>query len=77
MVSENKVDVNDQKLGDNLFKKVEKILPNKIKRCQRIVGMFLDYKDREMIEKSLSDNKLFNTMVEGATICLEKHKKRR
>ena len=45
MVSENKIVINDQKLGDNLFKKVEKILPNKIKRCQRIVGMFLDYKN--------------------------------
>ena len=77
MVSENKVDVNDQKLGDNLFKKVEKILPNKIKRCQRIVGMFLDYKNRKIIEESLSNDELFNQLVEGAIMCIEKNRKKK
>ena len=64
-------------LGDNLFKKVEKILPNKIKRCQRIVGMFLDYKNRKIIEESLSNDELFNELVEGAIICIEKNRKKK
>ena len=66
---------NEQNLGDNLFKKVELLLPNKIKRCQRIVGMLLDYKERNLIEKSFNDDKLFNDLVEGAIISLQKYKK--
>ena len=66
---------NEQKLGDNLFKKIELLFPNKIKKCQRIVGMLLDYKDRNLIEKSLNDDKLFNELVEGAIISLQKYKK--
>ena len=77
MVSENKVDINDQKLGDNLFKKVEKIFPNKIKRCQRVVGMFLDYKNRKIIEESLSNDELFDQLVEGAIICIKKNREQK
>lgn len=66
----------EQKLGDALYKKIEILLPGKIKRCQRIIGMFLDYPDRQMIEKSLEDDKLFKELVEGAIICIEKHKKK-
>ena len=43
---------NTQKLGDDLYKKIENLLPGKTKRCQRIIGMFLDYPDRLTIEKS-------------------------
>ena len=46
---------NTQKLGDDLYKKIENLLPGKAKRCQRIIGMFLDYPDRLTIEKSLED----------------------
>ena len=67
---------NEQKLGDALYKKIEILLPGKIKRCQRIIGMFLDYPDRQMIEKSLEDDILFKELVEGAIICIEKHKKK-
>ena len=66
----------EQQIGDNLYKKIEILLPGKIKRCQRIIGMFLDYPDRQMIEKSLEDDKLFKELVEGAIICIEKHKKK-
>ena len=65
----------EQQIGDNLYKKIEILLPGKIKRCQRIIGMFLDYSDRQIIEKSLEDDKLFKELVEGAIICIEKHKK--
>ena len=64
-----------QNFGDNLYKKIEILLPGKIKRCQRIIGMFLDYSDRQIIEKSLEDDKLFKELVEGAIICIENHKK--
>ena len=67
---------NEQQFGDALYKKIEILLPGKIKRCQRIIGMFLDYPDRQMIEKSLEDDKLFKELVEGAIICIEKHKKK-
>ena len=65
----------EQQLGDTLYKKIEILLPGKIKRCQRIIGMFLDYSDRQIIEKSLEDDKLFKELVEGAIICIENHKK--
>jgi len=65
----------EQQIGDNLYKKIEILLPGKIKRCQRIIGMFLDYSDRQIIEKSLEDDKLFKELVEGAIICIENHKK--
>ena len=65
-----------QQLGDSLYKKIEILLPGKIKRCQRIIGMFLDYPDREIIEKSLEDDKLFKQLVEGAIKCIEEHKKK-
>lgn len=65
----------EQQLGDILYKKIEILLPGKIKRCQRIIGMFLDYSDRQIIEKSLEDDKLFKELVEGAIICIENHKK--
>lgn len=39
----------DKKFGDSLYGKIEKILPGKVKRCQRIIGMFLDYPDRQKI----------------------------
>ena len=67
---------NKQQLGDALYKKIEILLPGKIKRCQRIIGMFLDYSDRQMIEKSLTNDKLFKELVEGAIICIENHKKK-
>ena len=66
---------NNQQLGDALYNKIEILLPGKIKRCQRIIGMFLDYSDRQIIEKSLEDDKLFKELVEGAIICIENHKK--
>tara|TARA_Y100001958_G_C21214553_1_gene540045 strand:- start:1368 stop:1598 length:231 start_codon:yes stop_codon:yes gene_type:complete len=66
----------EQQFGDALYKKIEILLPGKIKRCQRIIGMFLDYSDRRIIEKSLEDDKLFKELVEGAIICIEKHKKK-
>ena len=66
---------NEQKLGDALYKKIEILLPGKIKRCQRIIGMFLDYPDKQLIEKSLEEDKLFKELVEGAIICIENHKK--
>ncbi len=66
----------EQQLGDTLYKKIEILLPGKIKRCQRIIGMFLDYPDKEIIKKSLEDDKLFKELVEGAIICIEKHKKK-
>ena len=50
--------INNQQLGDSLYKKIEILLPGKIKRCQRIISMFLDYPDRQMIEKSFEDDKL-------------------
>ena len=65
----------EQQLGDTLYKKIEILLPGKIKRCQRIIGIFLDYPDRQLIEKSLKDDKLFKDLVEGAIICIENHKK--
>ena len=65
----------EKQLGDALYKKIEILLPGKIKRCQRIIGMFLDYSDRRIIEKSLEDDILFEELVEGAIICIEKHKK--
>tara|TARA_Y100000591_G_scaffold255656_1_gene227521 strand:- start:2320 stop:2553 length:234 start_codon:yes stop_codon:yes gene_type:complete len=65
----------EQQLGDTLYKKIEILLPGKIKRCQRIIGMFLDYPDRQLIEKSLEEDKLFKELVEGAIICIENHKK--
>ena len=67
---------NTQKLGDDLYKKIENVLPGKAKRCQRIIGMFLDYPDRLTIEKSLEDDTLFKQLVEGAIICIEKNKKK-
>lgn len=67
---------NTQKLGDDLYKKIENVLPGKAKRCQRIIGMFLDYPDRLTIEKSLEDNTLFKELVEGAIICIENNKKK-
>ena len=67
---------NKEQLGDALYKKIEILLPGKIKRCQRIIGMFLDYSDRQMIEKSLTNDKLFKELVEGAIICIENHKKK-
>ena len=67
---------NKQQLGDALYKKIEILLPGKIKRCQRIIGMFLDYSDRQIIEKSLTNDKLFKELVEGAIICIENHKKK-
>ena len=66
---------NKQQLGDALYKKIEILLPGKIKRCQRIIGMFLDYSDEQIIEKSLTNDKLFKELVEGAIICIENHKK--
>tara|TARA_B000000477_G_C5961339_1_gene172242 strand:- start:49 stop:279 length:231 start_codon:yes stop_codon:yes gene_type:complete len=66
----------EQQFGDALYKKIEILLPRKIKRCQRIIGMFLDYPDRRIIEKSLEDDILFKELVEGAIICIEKHKKK-
>ena len=66
---------NTQKLGDDLYKKIENLLPGKTKRNQRIIGMFLDYPDRLTIEKSLEDDTLFKELVEGAIICIEKTKK--
>ena len=66
----------EQQFGDALYKKIEILLPGKIKRCQRIIGMFLDYPDRRIIEKSLEDDILFKELVEGAIICIEKHKKK-
>lgn len=66
----------EQQFGDALYKKIEILLPGKIKRCQRIIGMFLDYPDRQIIEKSLEDDILFKDLVEGAIICIEKHKKK-
>ena len=68
--------INNQQLGDSLYKKIEILLPGKIKRCQRIIGMFLDYPDKKIIKKSLEDDKLFKELVEGAIICIEKHKKK-
>ena len=68
--------INNQQLGDSLYKKIEILLPGKIKRCQRIISMFLDYPDRQMIEKSFEDDKLFKELVEGAIICIDKHKKK-
>lgn len=68
--------INNQQLGDSLYKKIEILLPGKIKRCQRIIGIFLDYPNREIIKKSLEDDKLFKELVEGAIICIEKHKKK-
>lgn len=65
---------NAQKLGDDLYKKIEILLPAKTKRCQRIIGMFLDYPDRQTIEKSLKDDALFKELVESAIICIEKTK---
>ena len=67
----------EQILGDNLFKKVENVYPNKIKKCQRIVGMFLDFKDRKVIEQSLSDEILFGKLIEGAILCIEEYKKKK
>ena len=67
---------NTQKLGDDLYKKIENLLPGKAKRCQRIIGMFLDYPDRLTIEKSLEDDTLFKELVEGAIICIENNKKK-
>tara|TARA_B100000927_G_C16104009_1_gene324336 strand:- start:282 stop:491 length:210 start_codon:yes stop_codon:yes gene_type:complete len=67
---------NTQKLGDDLYKKIENLLPGKEKRCQRIIGMFLDYPDRLTIEKSLEDDTLFKQLVEGAIICIENNKKK-
>ena len=67
---------NTQKLGDDLYKKIENVLPGKAKRCQRIIGMFLDYPDRLTIEKSLEDDTLFKELVEGAIICIENNKKK-
>ena len=67
---------NTQKLGDDLYKKIENVLPGKAKRCQRIIGMFLDYPDRLTIEKSLEDDTLFKQLVEGAIICIENNKKK-
>ena len=65
----------DQKLGDSLFKKIEQILPGKIKRCQRIIGMFLDYPDRKIIIDSLDNDILFNELVDKAIKCIEDLKK--
>ena len=65
----------DQQLGDSLYRKIEKILPGKIKRCQRIIGMFLDFPDRKIIEKSLDDDGLFRNLIQEAITCIEKHKK--
>ena len=65
-----------QQLGDSLYKKIEILLPGKIKRCQRIIGMFLDYPNREIIEKSLQDDILFKQLVEEAIKCIELHKKK-
>ena len=65
----------NQILGDQLYKKIELLLPGRVKRCQRIIGMFLDYPDRELIKKSIIDDKLFKQLVEGAIICIEKIKK--
>ena len=65
----------EQILGDKIYVKMEKLFPNKIKKCQRITGMFLDYNDRDIIEKSLTNNKLFNELVEGAIISIQKLKK--
>ena len=64
----------DQQLGDSLYRKIEKILPGKIKRCQRIIGMFLDFPDRKIIEKSLDDDDLFRNLIQEAITCIEKHK---
>ena len=66
----------EQQFGNTLYKKIEILLPGKIKRCQRIIGMFLDYSDRRIIEKSLEDDILFKELVDGAIICIEKHKKK-
>ena len=65
----------EQQFGDALYKKIN-FITRKIKRCQRIIGMFLDYSDRQIIEKSLTNDKLFKELVEGAIICIEKHKKK-
>lgn len=65
-----------QQLGDSLYKKIEILLPGKVKRCQRIIGMFLDYPNREIIEKSLQDDILFKQLVEEAIKCIELHKKK-
>ena len=62
----------EQQFGDALYKKIEILLPGKIKRCQRIIGMFLDYSDRQIIEKSLTNDKLFG--ISRRIICIEKHK---
>ena len=67
---------NTQKLGDDLYKKIENLLPGKTKRNQCIIGMFLDYHDRRTIEKSLEDDTLFKKLVECAIICIEKSKKK-
>lgn len=66
----------DQKLGDSLFKKIEQILPGKIKRCQRIIGMFLDYPDRKIIIDSLNNDILFKELVDKAIKCIEDFKKK-
>ena len=67
--------VNNQQLGDSLYKKIEILLPGKTKRCQRIIGMFLDYSDRVIIEKSLEDDELFKKLVDEAIKCIEEYKK--
>lgn len=64
----------DQSLGDSLYKKIELILPGKIKRCQRIIGIFLDYSDRKIIEKSLNDDDLFKHLIDEAIKCIEQNK---
>ena len=66
----------DQSLGDSLYRKIELILPGKIKRCQRIIGIFLDYSDRTIIEKSLKDDDLFNHLVNEAIKCIEQNKQK-
>ncbi len=66
----------DQSLGDSLYKKIELILPGKIKRCQRIIGIFLDYSDRKIIEKSLDDDDLFKHLVDEAIKCIEQYKQK-
>lgn len=65
----------DQELGDSLYRKIEKALPGKVKRCQRIIGMFLDYPDRKTIELSLGDDELFKHLVDEAVKCIEQYKK--
>lgn len=66
----------DQELGDSLYRKIEIVLPGKVKRCQRIIGMFLDYPDRQTIELSLGDDELFKHLVDEAVKCIEQHKKK-